>query len=57
MITHNQEAIPKELFISFAAQRDGVPFPSIVEALLMLITFEILKETDQRARTRQRYPF
>jgi spore germination protein KA len=46
--THNHEAIPEKLLISFSAQRDGVPFPSIVEALLMLITFEILKETDLR---------
>lgn len=47
--THNQEAIPVELFISFAAQRSGVPFPSIVEAIVMLLTFEILKETDIRS--------
>ncbi len=47
--THNQEAIPTALFISFAAQRGGVPFPSIIEALLMLMTFEILKETDIRS--------
>lgn len=46
--THNHEAIPQELLISFSAQRDGVPFPSIVEAILMIITFEILKESDLR---------
>lgn len=46
--THNHEAIPAKLLISFSAQRSGVPFPSIVEALLMLITFEILKESDLR---------
>jgi spore germination protein KA len=46
--THNHEAIPEKLLISFAAQRDGVPFPTIVEAMLMLITFEILKESDLR---------
>ena len=46
--THNHEAIPEKLLISFSAQRSGVPFPSIVEALLMLVTFEILKESDLR---------
>lgn len=46
--THNHEAIPEKLLVSFAAQRDGVPFPTIIEALLMLVTFEILKETDLR---------
>ncbi|NLL44212.1 MAG: spore germination protein [Mollicutes bacterium] len=46
--THNHEAIPPKLLVSFSAQRAGVPFPTIVEALLMLITFEILKESDLR---------
>lgn len=46
--THNHEAIPAKLLISFSEQRSGVPFPSIIEALLMLITFEILKESDLR---------
>jgi spore germination protein KA len=46
--THNQEAIPQQLYISFATQKQGVPFPTVVEALIMLIIFEILKETDLR---------
>lgn len=46
--SHNHEAIPENLLISFSAQREGVPFPTIVEALLMITTFEILKETDIR---------
>lgn len=48
MITYNHETIPTTLLINFAIQRDGVPIPSILEALLMLLTFEILKETDAR---------
>ncbi len=44
----NQEAIPLDLFISFATQRDGVPFPAIIECIVMLITCEILRESDMR---------
>jgi len=44
----NQEAIPLDLIISFATQRQGVPFPAIVECLIMLVTCEILRESDIR---------
>lgn len=40
--------IPTELLVSFATQRDGVPFPAFVEALIMIIAFEILRESDLR---------
>lgn len=46
--TYNHETIPSKLLINFAIQRDGVPFATIVEAILMILTFEILKETDAR---------
>ena len=46
LINYNQETIPISLLIKFAAQRDSVPFPAIVEALLMLFTCEILREAD-----------
>lgn len=46
--THNQEMIPTDLLISFATQRDGVPFPALIEALMMLLSFEILREGDLR---------
>ena len=29
-------------------QREGVPFPSVVEAVVMWLTFEILRESDTR---------
>lgn len=48
MITYNPEMIPTELLINFSMQRDGVPIPSVMEALIMLLTFEILRETDAR---------
>lgn len=48
LITFNQEAIPTELLISFTSQREGVPFPAVVEAFLMIVSFEILRECDYR---------
>lgn len=44
----NQEAIPLDLLISFATQRQGVPFPAIIECLIMLVVCEILRESDIR---------
>lgn len=46
--TFHQEMIPTPLLISIAAQREGVPFPALVEALLMEITFELLREAGVR---------
>ena len=46
LTTYNQEIIPTELLISIAAQRENVPFSTFVEALLMMISFEILRESD-----------
>ncbi len=47
-INYNQETIPTSLLINFMTQREGVPFPSVVEAILMLIIYEILRESDIR---------
>ncbi|HZH58784.1 MAG TPA: spore germination protein [Metabacillus sp.] len=46
--TFHQEMLPTPLLISLAAQRDGVPFPAIVEAIIMELTFEILREAGVR---------
>lgn len=48
LTTFNQEIIPNELLISLAVQREGVPFPTAVETLMMIITFEMLRESDIR---------
>lgn len=44
----NQEMIPDRLLISLAIQREGVPFPTPFEVLMLGITFEILRESDIR---------
>lgn len=48
IINYNQEALPYNLIINFASQRSAVPFPSIIECLIMLIICEILRESDMR---------
>ncbi len=48
MINYNPETIPTSLLINFGTQRADVPFPAIMEALIMLIICEILKESDVR---------
>lgn len=46
--TYNHETIPATLLTNFAFQRDGVPFPAIIEALGLTLVFEILRESDIR---------
>ena len=48
LTTYNLETLPTTILINFSMQREGVPFPSIIEAILLLISFEILKEADTR---------
>ena len=48
LICYNQESIPTSLLINFMYQRFGVPFPAIIEALIMLFVCEILREADIR---------
>lgn len=46
--TFHQEMIPSTLLLSVAAAREAVPFPALVEALLMEVTFEALREAGVR---------
>lgn len=48
LITFNQESIPTDLLLAFSTQRQGVPFPAYLEAFLMIISFELLREGDYR---------
>ena len=42
------QILPTTLLLSFAAARQGVPFPAVVEVLLMEIAFELLREAGVR---------
>lgn len=48
IITYHHELLPTQLLISLAAQREGVPFPAVVEVMMMEITFEIIREAGIR---------
>ncbi|GAB2535936.1 spore germination protein [Gracilibacillus alcaliphilus] len=51
LTTFHPEMIPTILLVSLAAQREGIPFPALVEALMMEITFELLREAGIRLPT------
>lgn len=48
LIFFHQEMIPTNLLISIAGQREGVPFASTLEAFLLVMFFELLKESSLR---------
>nr|WP_144926922.1 spore germination protein [Paenibacillus bovis] len=48
VLTFHQEMLPTTLLVGIAAQREGVPFPAFLEALLMELAFEILREAGVR---------
>lgn len=43
-ISFHQGLIPTKLAISITSSREGVPFPTFIEAMMMEITIEILRE-------------
>ncbi|WP_152393180.1 spore germination protein [Paenibacillus guangzhouensis] len=46
--TFHQEMLPTDLLVNLVAQREGVPFPAFIEAIVMEVTFEILREAGVR---------
>ncbi len=44
----HRELIPTQLLLSIAASRQGVPFGITIEAFMLLLTFEILREAGTR---------
>jgi spore germination protein KA len=51
LVTFHHEMIPSPLLLSISSARLGVPFPTVVELLLLLITFELLREAGTRVPT------
>ena len=47
-VTYHQELIPTSLLLSISASRKGVPVPTVVEILLILLAFELLREASLR---------
>lgn len=48
VITYHQEMIPLPLYLTLISARQGVPFPAAVEALMLELTFELLREAGLR---------
>lgn len=46
--TRNYDIVPLDLLLMLKAGRTFVPFPAYIEALFMIVCFEILKESDIR---------
>ncbi|MFM9278918.1 spore germination protein [Paenibacillus jiagnxiensis] len=46
--TFQQEMLPTTLLISLAAQRENTPLPALLEAFVMELTFEIIREAGVR---------
>ncbi|SDC32898.1 spore germination protein KA [Melghirimyces thermohalophilus] len=49
LATFHQDMLPTDIALNIVSQREGVPFPIFVEALLMELTFEVLREAGVRA--------
>lgn len=48
VMNYNMEILPNLLLISFAIQKEGVPFPTVIEVAIMIIAYSILREADTR---------
>ncbi|SME96304.1 spore germination protein [Paenibacillus barengoltzii] len=48
LVSFHQGMIPSKLAFSIAAAREGVPFPAVIEAFLMELTLELLREAGVR---------
>ncbi|WP_409300813.1 spore germination protein [Peribacillus sp. SCS-155] len=48
VLTYHQEMVPTNLLLSMASSRESVPFPALIEAMMMEITFEALREAGLR---------
>lgn len=46
--TYHQDMLPSSLILSIATAREAIPFPAIIEALIMEVSFEALQEAGIR---------
>lgn len=46
--TFHQEMLPTTMLITLAAQRENTPLPALLEAMLMELTFEVIREAGVR---------
>lgn len=48
LILYHQEMIPTDLLVALATARENVPFPTIIEVLMLEISFELIREAGIR---------
>jgi spore germination protein KA len=48
IVTFHQEMLPTSLILNIASQREGVPFPTVIEALVIEVLFELMREAGVR---------
>lgn len=48
LICYHKEMIPKNLLISIVNSRDAVPFPAVVEMVILLVLFDLIREAGVR---------
>ncbi|HMM05090.1 MAG TPA: spore germination protein [Clostridiales bacterium] len=48
IVAFHHEMMPLQLFISITAERQSVPLPAALEAVVMLLVFDIIRETGVR---------
>ncbi|RKQ37990.1 spore germination protein [Oceanobacillus halophilus] len=48
VVTFHIEMIPPDLLLAIAASREKVPFPAVIEVLLMEVAFELIREAGLR---------
>jgi spore germination protein KA len=48
IVGFHPEMLPTDLLLSIAANRERVPFPSVIEVLLMELSFELIREAGVR---------
>jgi spore germination protein KA len=48
VVLYHHEMLPTELLLAIAGNREKVPFPSVVEVLLMEFSFELIREAGLR---------
>jgi spore germination protein KA len=48
IVAYHHEMLPTQLLLNIAVERQGAPLPASIEAFVMLIVFDILRETGVR---------
>lgn len=48
ILNYHPEVLPTTMLLSFAAARQGVPFPALIEVLVLELSFELIREAGVR---------